>query len=63
MPHQMIWFFVSIAFSFIAWDRRRSIYLAETPPLSTGRSVAAVAYPTQFPLHRISSHGSRRRVT
>jgi hypothetical protein len=38
-------------------DRRRSIYLAGTPPPSTGRSVAAVAYPAQFPLHWIGSPG------
>ena len=44
-------------------DRHCSIYLAGTPPPSTGRSVAAVAHPAQFPLHRIGSAGSRRRVT
>jgi hypothetical protein len=40
-------FFVSIAFSFIAWgDRHRPIHLAGTPPPAKGRSAAASAHPT-----------------
>jgi hypothetical protein len=45
MPQQMIWFFVSIAFSFIAWGIVTSIYLAGTPSPVTGRSVAPPARP------------------
>jgi hypothetical protein len=42
--------------------RHRPLHLAGTPPLTTGRSVAASAYPAQLPLHRAGNAGPRRGV-
>ena len=56
-------FFVSIAFSLIAWGIvTRPIHLAGTPTPATGRSVAASAHPAQLPFHRVGIPGPRRRV-
>ena len=64
MPQQMIWFFVSIAFSFIAWGIVTARYI--WPELSFRPRVEALrppARPAQLPLHRVGSAGSGRRVT
>ena len=54
MPQQMIWFFVSIVFSLIAWGIVAARYIwPELRLRSTGRSVAASAHPAQLPLHRV----------
>ena len=58
-----IFFFVSIAFSFIAWGMGRSpIHLAGAAPPAAGRGVAASAHSAQLSLHRVSISGARGRV-
>ena len=56
-------FFVSIAFSLIAWGIVTTpIYLAEASPPLTGRSIAAFTHPPLLPFHRISISCSRSCV-
>jgi hypothetical protein len=54
-----LWFFVSIAFSFIVGGSHRSICLAGTPPPAAGRSITASAHHPQLPLHRVGVSGPR----
>ncbi len=75
MPQQMIWFFLSMAFSFIAWGivaaryiwpelrvRQRAEALEPLLILHSFRFRAS-AHPAQLPLHRVGGPGPRRRVT
>ena len=55
-------FFLSIAFSGIAWDCLRPIPLAGTPTAAAGRRVAASARPPQLPLPRVGILRPGRRV-
>src|SRR5215467_3210357 len=41
---------------------RRPIYLAGTPPPSTGRSLAPSAHPPQLSLYRVGISGARGRI-
>jgi hypothetical protein len=56
-------FFVSIAFSLIAWGIVAARYIwPELRLRPRDRSVAAAAHPAQLPLHRVSVFGPRNRV-
>ena len=62
MPPQL-WFFVSIAFSFIAWGMVTARYIwPEIRLKQRAESVAACPHPPQLPLHRVSFCGARGRV-
>jgi hypothetical protein len=63
MPQQMIWFFVSIAFSLIAWGMVTARYIWPEFRLRERAGVAASAHPAQLPLHRVGIPRPRGRVS
>lgn len=53
-----LWFFMSIAFSFVAWGIVTARYIwPELRLQKRGRGVAAFAHAAQLPLHRVSISG------